>query len=206
MPHLSLVPGKTLRLLVMSTGPRHCAGIDLASGALLRAWSPAPVDRRLRPYDLVDVTVAANTDLVPDPCEPEGLATAGPPQLVGRLTGRPARRLISPLLHPERQPLLGSHGPAVPFWERSGDHPSIALVRPPRPLIVRVEGGPQWWRLQLEGRAHGHASTHPPPAPQREEGGQSLALLREGTLLVVALAPPANGHCHKVVEAVVPPR
>ena len=51
-------PGTTLRLMVVSTGDRHCGGIDLASGALVRAWTACPVDQRLRPYDVVDVTVA----------------------------------------------------------------------------------------------------------------------------------------------------
>jgi hypothetical protein len=30
--------------------------------------------------------------------------------------------------------------------------------------------------------------------------------VREGTYLVVALEPPVEGICHKVVEALVPPR
>jgi len=206
MHRLVVAPGMVLRLLVMSTGPRHCAGIDLASGVLVRAWCPEKVDQRFRPYDVVSVTVAAGTDLVPDPSEPEALATTAAPVLTGRLTGRRARRLISPLLHPEHQPLLGTHSPAVPFWERSRDNPSIALVRPERPLVAAIEAEHLWCRFPWLGREHALICTDPRLAASLERSGKRWAMLRSGTIFVVALAPPLDGHCHKVVEAVVPPR
>jgi len=206
LPRLVAAPGKTLRLMVMSTGPRHCAGIDLGSGALVRAWCPQPVDQRLRPYDVVSIVVGTDTDLVPDPAEPEAVASAGPPVLAGRLTGRPARRLIGPLLHPENQPLLGTLSPAVPFWERNRDHPSIALVRPRRPLSATIERQRLWCRFPWLGREHALVCTDPRLAASLGRSGRSYALLRDGTVLVVALGPPVEGHCHKIVEAVVPPR
>jgi hypothetical protein len=206
LPRLVPAPGRDLRLLVMSTGPRHCAGIDLATGTLVRAWCSGLVDQRLRPYDVAKVTVAANTDLVPDPSEPEAVATAGPPELAGRLTGRPARRLIAPLLHPDNQPLLGTHSPAVPFWERSRDHPSVALVQPPRPLMVSIEAERLWCHFPWLGREHVLTCTDPRLWASLSRSGRNWALLRGGTIFVVALAPPVDGHCHKVVEAVVPPR
>ncbi len=83
MPRLDDSPGTALRLMVVSTGNRHCGGIDLASGALVRAWSAYLVDQRLRPYDVVDVTVASDPDLVPDPAEPDAIVIAGPPKLSG---------------------------------------------------------------------------------------------------------------------------
>lgn len=172
----------------------------------MRAWCAEAVDQRFRPYDVVGVTVAANTDLVPDPSEPEAVATAGTPVLAGRLAGRPARRLIGPLLYPENQPLLGTHSPAVPFWERNRDHPSIALVRPKRPLMVAIEEGRLWCRFPWLGREQALICTDPRLAASLERSGKHGALLRGGTIFVVALAPPVEGQCHKVVEAVVPPR
>ena len=206
VPRLRDAPGTMLRLLVMSTGPRHCAGIELTSGALVRAWAPTPVDQRLRPYDVVSVMVVDRSELVPDPAEPEGVAIAWPPKLAGRLTGRPARRLIRPLLHPDHEPLLGFLSPALPFWERRADHPSMALVEPRPPLVVSLEADILACHFSWQSRRQVLQCLDPRLAASFERSGRQWALLRPGTLFVVALGPPVAGHCHKVVEAAVPPR
>ncbi|HET9058645.1 MAG TPA: hypothetical protein VFN61_01895 [Acidimicrobiales bacterium] len=192
--------------MVVSTGRRHCAGVDLDSGALVRAWSPDVVDQRLAPYDLVDITVVSDPDMVPDPSEPEALVTSGAPVPVGRITGRRAAKLIRPLLHPENAPLLGFHGPAVPFWERRPDHPSVALAQTSGPLVVTVEREAMWCHFLWSGRPQVMACSDPRLAASLERLGRDIANLKPGTYLVVALEPPVNGHCQKVVEAVVPRR
>ena len=206
MPRLHDAPGTALRLLVVSTGARHCAGIDLASGALVRAWSPYPVDQRLRPYDVVDVTIASDPDLVPDPSEPDAIVISGPPKLSGRMKGRAAGRLIRPLLHPERAPLLGSHGATVPFWERSPDHPSIAIAKPKGPLVVTLETSGFWCHFFWGGRPQVLACDDPRLAASLRRAGRTIAQIRPGAYMVVALSPPKDGHCYKVVEAIVPRR
>ena len=73
-------PGTELHLLVVSVDRDSCAGVDLASGALVRAWSPESVDPRLRPYDVVSATLAvAPPGLILDPSQPESVAVAGAP-------------------------------------------------------------------------------------------------------------------------------
>lgn len=206
MPRLHDSPGTTLRLLIVATGERHCAGIDLVSGALVRAWSQFAVDPRLRPYDIVEVTVANNSDVLPDPTEPDTIVIAGPPRLSGHMAGRPVRRLICPLLHPENAPLLGFHGPTVPFWERRPDHPSVALAEPHTPLVVTAETGGLWCHFSWGGRPQVLACQDPRLAAFFGRTGRKLAEMRPGTDVVVALEPPVEGHCHKVVEAVVPRR
>lgn len=176
------------------------------SGALVRAWSPEPVDQRLAPYDLAEIIVASNPDLVPDPSEPEALVTSGPPLPVGRLGGRRAAKLIRPLLHPENTPLLGFHGPAVPFWERRPDHPSVAVAKTSGPLVVTVEAGAMWCHFVWSARPQVLACSDPRLAASLERLGRDHANLKTGTYLVVALEPPVNGHCQKVIEAVVPRR
>jgi hypothetical protein len=206
MPRLQDAPGTTLRLLVVSTGTRHCAGIDLESGALVRAWSPTAVDPRLRPYDLVSVMLDADVDLVPDPAEPEAVPLAGPPRLTGRLTGRAAHRLVRPLLHPAQAPLLGFHGATVPFWERTPDRPSVALAQPTGGLVVTAEGDGTWCHFPWARRPMVLACQDPRLQAALARRGRRLATMPPGTLLVVALSPPVDGHCYKVVEAVVPRR
>jgi hypothetical protein len=180
--------------------------VDLVSGALVRAWSCQPVESRLQPYDLVEVVVANDPDLVPDPAQPEAVPTSGAPRLFGRLTGRPAQRLIRPLLHPENTPLLGSHGPTVPFWERRPDHPSVALAEPNAPLVVTAEPEGLWCHFPWGGRRQVLACTDPRLAASLYGTGKAMTGVRPGTHVVVALQPPVDGYCHKVVEALVPRR
>jgi hypothetical protein len=206
MPRLHDAPGTRLHLMVVATGRYHCAGIDLESGALVRAWCASPVDQRLGPYDVVAVTLTGDQDLVPDPSEPEALALEGQPRLAGRLTGRRARKLVRPLLHPEHAPLLGSHAPTVPFWERRPDHPSVALARPKGPVVVTMDDNGMWCHFVWAGKPLVMSCQDPRLAASLLRRGRAYAILRPGSRLVVALEPPVEGHCHKVVESIVPRR
>jgi len=206
MPRLQDAPGTTLQLMVVSTGERYCAGVDMDSGALVRAWSLVPVDQRLRPYDLVEVVVGVDPDAVPDPAEPEAVVISGAPTPVGRVSGRRSLRLIRPLLHPEHGPLLGFHGPAVPFWERRPDQPSVAVVGPKGPIVATFEDGGTWCHFIWDGRPLVLACADPRLAASMRRMNRDTSSVRPGTRLVVALEPPVDGHCHKVVEALLPRR
>lgn len=206
MPRLLDAPGTTLELMVVSTGQCHCAGIDLASGALVRAWSQQEVDSRLRPYDVVKVTIGGDAEVVPDPAEPEAVVVSGQPALVDRLRGRKAIRLIRPLLHPERSPLLGFTGATVPFWQRSADHPSVTIASPLGPLVVTRENRGLWCHFLWDGRPQVLACGDPRLAASMARMRVDQVDLRPGTFMVVALEPPVEGQCHKVVESLVPRR
>lgn len=199
-------PGTRLRLLVVSTGKHHCVGIDLASGTLVRTWCFGVVDKRLSPYDVVDVTVGEDPELVPDPAEPDSLVIAAPPGFVGQMTGRRAARLMRPVLHPEKVPLLGFIGPTVPFWERRPNQPSVALAAPKGNATITVESGGVWCHFTWGGRPHVLACVDPRLTAWLQRTGRDRAAVREGTYLVVALEPPVDGQCHKVVESLVPRR
>jgi hypothetical protein len=206
MPRLLDAPGATLHLMVVSTGRRHCAGIDLASGALVRAWSELDTDSQLRPYDVVKVTIGGDPEVVPDPAEPEAVVVSGQAALVDRLSGRKALRLIRPLLHPERTPLLGFNGPTIPFWQRSPDHPSVTIAAPSGPLVATRENGGMWCHFLWGSRPQVLACADPRLAASMARIRTDYVNLRPGTFMVVALQPPVEGQCHKVVEALVPRR
>ncbi|HUB68998.1 MAG TPA: hypothetical protein VL984_01110 [Acidimicrobiales bacterium] len=206
MPRLRDSPGTTLDLMVVSTSRRHCAGVDLASGTLVRGWCESEIDDRLRPYDVVAVTVGGDEDIVPDPSEPEAVVLSGQPRLVGRLAGRRARRLIRPLLHPERAALLGFPGPSTPFWERSPDQPSVAIAQPAGPLTVTFEAGGLWCHFVWGARPQVLACCDPRLAASMMRRRANYVNVRPGTFIVLALEPPVDGQCHKVVEALVPRR
>jgi hypothetical protein len=197
-------PGTVLELLVVAVDGEQCAGVDLASGTLVRAWSPAPVDRGLRPYDVVEATLTRDFDRLPDPSEPEGVVLDAPPERIGRLKGRRAERLLRPLLHPRNEPLLGFHAPAVAFWERRADRPSITLVDPEGPVVLERGDGYLGCRLYWRGRLHELPCLDRRMAAAMDRAGRRQAQLRRGDRLVIALTPPIDGHCHKVVESILP--
>ena len=57
LPRRVDAPGTTLELLVVAADRDCCAGVDLVSGALVRAWSPWPLDPTVQPFDVVSVTL-----------------------------------------------------------------------------------------------------------------------------------------------------
>lgn len=204
VPRLSAAPGTTLELLVLAADGGQCAGVDLDSGALVRAWCAEQAPRRPRPYDVVSVTLAADVDAVPDPSEPEALVLDRAPEVVGRITGRRAERLLRPLLHPKNRPLLGFHAPAVPFWERTAAHPSITLVEPEGPIVLRREGTFLACRFGWLGTVRELACLDRCVAAEMDASATAQRSGDKGDRLVVALTPPIDGHCHKVVETVLP--
>src|SRR5690242_11523025 len=93
--------GARLRLLVVAASEFECSGVDLDTGALVRAWSPEAPEDRIRPFGVVEIVCDGELDMVPDPAQPEALGVSGPPVVVDRMTGRRAERLIRALLHPQ---------------------------------------------------------------------------------------------------------
>jgi hypothetical protein len=193
----------TLELLVLAFSGEHCAGVDLASGALVRAWLPEP-GPRLHPYDVVAVVLADDVENVPEPCQPESVMLASPPEPIRHLTGRRAERLLKPLVHPKGQPLLGDLASVVPFWERTPDHPSIALVEPEGPITLWREGPYLACRFGWQGHERELPCLDRQLATAMDRSGRRRMGVGKDDRLVVCLTPPIDGRCHKVVEAVLP--
>ncbi|MGH9122538.1 MAG: hypothetical protein ACRDYC_11460 [Acidimicrobiales bacterium] len=203
---MKVAPRVTLELLVLGVGGNYFAGVDRQSGALVRAWSEEPADHELAPFDLVSVTVADDQDALPDPAEPEALVLRGAPERSGRLSPRRAEKLLRPLLHPPGQPLLGTHAPAVPFWERSPDHPSITLVEPEGSIVMRREVGFLSCSFRWQGAERELPCLDSRLAADMDSRGRTRATAPRGARLLISLTPPIDGHCHKVVETVLPRR
>ncbi|HSS09937.1 MAG TPA: hypothetical protein VLL25_08640, partial [Acidimicrobiales bacterium] len=102
------------------------------------------------------------------------------------------------------RPLLGFHGPAVPFWERSRDHPSVALIEPEGPALVVRRGPSVWCRLRWRGRVVQLPCLDRRVGRALADSGRTWVEMGRTDRLVVALTPPMDGHCHKVVAGVLP--
>lgn len=204
LPRVRVAAGVHLRLLVLAADEVHCAGIDLASGALVRAWCRQPAAEVARAFDVVQVTLDEDADAVPDPAQPEALSLAGPPEKVSRLTGRRCERMLKRLLHPKGKPLLGLSGTVVPFWERRPDHPSIALIEPEGQTLLLRDGLYLGCRFGWQGHQRELPCLDRAIATVMDRSGRTRMTAGSGDRLLVALTPPIDGRCHKVVEAVIP--
>ncbi len=190
LPGRPRTPGTDVRILVLAADTHGVMGVDLGSGAAVRAHHPEPAMVVPNQFDLVVAPLAA-TDDPPDPCQPEAVELAGPPEQFGHLEGRRAERWLRPLLHPHGVPLLGFAGPAVPFWQLDGGRPSMALV-PARPMVVRTQAGLRC-RFVWRNLVHDLAMEGP--------GGAGRAA--DARRLLVTLTQPRAGHCYKVVSALL---
>ncbi len=197
--------GARLRLLLLAPGDGEAAGIDLDTGGLVWAvWDPSAsnvVPIRLKPLDVVTSRTSINP-AAPDPSRPETVELTAAPVAVGRLRGRRAQRLLTPLQHPEKDQLLGFAGAAVPYWTLAGDHPSMTIVNPHGEIVLAPGEDGLMVRFRFRGVVHEFPCTdsaaHEAVAKRR---GQPVRAKRR---LLVALSPPYLGHCYKTVPALLP--
>ena len=189
-------PGTDLQLLVLAATADGCIAIDTESGALVRASYALPegIELELQPacFDVVTASIAPRDDPDLEPTLPEAVELSGPPHRIGRLSRRKADRLLRPLVHPPREPLLGIVGPEVAFWELRGNRPTVAVVEPERPpaVVRRGPGSGLRCRFQWRGTGQELPLMAPPITPARR--------------LLVALTPPVQGRCYKVVAGLLP--
>lgn len=208
------VPGAVVDLWILASGRRGAIGVDLDSGAFVRARYTAPAEEAVRPFEVMSGTVADVQD-EPDPTRPEALVLDAPLTRRGQLRGRSARRILRPLVQPRAKHLLGFPGPAVPFWTLTeAVRPSVALVAPEKGPSVAVLPGSavphirfRWsqvdYDLPLQDRRL-EALLARTGMTRVAGGGLAQAVGGPPAYLLVTLTPPCEGHCYKVVAGVVP--
>ena len=203
------------RCMVLACGPDDTTAVDLRGGTVVRLRMTGGGDeqRDWVPFDVVDVHWAADPER-DDLAQPEAVTVAEVPVKVGRMSGRRARRVLKHVVTPPEQHLLGFAGQAWPYWEFHGMRPSVAVVTPSRgPLLFRRRADDSVWVrfgwprsdnwLPVEDRRAVAALW----ASQRDRlAGKDLAgaLGFRPSFLVVTLSRPRDGHCYKVVAALLP--
>jgi hypothetical protein len=203
-----MVTRMPVQLLILASSPRGGAAVVLESGALVRThWSvPAPT---FPPYEIVEA----------DEVDDEALAFAADslvarnPVSIGHLRGRKVEKLIKPLVHPGNSPLLGAAAPTLPYWTIRSDQPSVAIVSPSDGPVVERDWSSKLrcrfrWRrmdhdLPLDDPALEERLSHP-TATRLAGNTLSRALGWKPQRLLVALTPPRDGVCHKVVAGLLP--
>ncbi|MEN3315290.1 MAG: hypothetical protein V7605_1524 [Acidimicrobiaceae bacterium] len=197
-------------MLVLVADAGGCLGVDLDSGAFVRAryhGEPGP----LATFDVVSAQIADAGHPI-DASRPETVHLDHPPEHIGALSPRRAERWLEPLHHPRRRNLLGFPGAVVPYWTLNGDQPSLSLVD--------VVAGPQVHREahQYECRFTWQSMRYHLPLVDRDLTNRldgvgwpryssrdlESVLGRRVRRLLVALSPPQEGYCYKVVAALLP--
>jgi hypothetical protein len=202
------------RCVVLSSGPDDLTAVELRSGAFVRLRTqPGVVDEgAFLAYDVIDALWAEDPQR-DDMAQPEAVNVASPPALVGRMRGRRARRLLKSLVAPPQQQLLGFTGAAAPYWEFHGMRPSVALVVPSRgPGLFRRADGSVWARFGWPGSDHwlpveDRRALACMWASNRERlAGRGLAgaLGYRPHYVLLTVSRPRQGHCYKVVAALLP--
>jgi len=200
---------------VLAANAEDTTAVDLSSGAVLRLrvdW-PEGHEPDLAAFDVVEATLADDPQR-DDLAQPEAASAVGLPRQVGTLRGRKVRRMLSRLAAVPDGPLLGFPGPAAPYWDFRGARPSVALVEPTRgPQLIKRHGdGSTWVRfgwerddvwLPVEDR---HAIRTLDAARRERLAGKDLAaaLGFRPEYLLVTLTRPRDGHCYKVLSAILP--
>lgn len=205
--------GAELRMLVLAPQPDGCVGVDLESGAFVRAIFPFPAEEPLEAFDVTSAPIGGPVE-PPDTVRPEAVVLAAPPARIGSLRPRRAERYLQALRHPPQGPLLGFPGVSVPYWTLVGDRPSLALVEPSDGPLVLVGANGYECRFGWQGTVHQYPLGDRALAAdlfrlrRRRSSPRELTRLlgyRPGRLLVV-VAGPSGGHCTKQVAALLPTR
>jgi hypothetical protein len=156
------------------------------------------------------LAVASADDV--DVWTPELAVLDRPLRHVGHIGARRAARLIRPLLHPRTGPILGFHGPAAPLWSIDGTGPTISIVRPDSTIGVKVSEHGVDAAFRWRGILH-YLPLEAPEVLARldwlEPGLTTGPRLSDAIgltpqLLVVRLAAPVDGMCHKVAAGFIP--
>jgi hypothetical protein len=212
-PRLDLA-GAVLRLLVLAERPNEYLAVDVDSGAFVRAHGRTDADTGPRHIlDVIKVELADN-EHASDLSQPEAVTMAGPARPARRVRRGRVKRYLRALVAPKGEPLLGFPASAAPYWTLNGTRPSLALIAPDDGVLVtkRQPDETLWARFHWDGSQH-----HLPVDDARLSeafadkerirlSGRALAhaLGHRPHYLLVALAPPRNGHCYKTLVAVLP--
>jgi hypothetical protein len=212
-PRLDLA-GEELRLLVLAERKDEYLAVDIDSGAFVRAHGVTDTGAGPKHIlDVIKVELAAN-DHASDLSQPEAVTMAGPARPARRVRPGRVKRYLRALVAPEGEPLLGFAASSTPYWTLNGTRPSLALITPSDGVSVttRETDDTLWARFYWAGNQYhlpvddARLSAAIADSGRPRLSGRALArrLGHRPHYLLVALAPPRDGHCYKTLAAVLP--
>jgi hypothetical protein len=212
--HPDLTPGAVMYGVVLGSTAEDTTVVDIASGAVVRwrvPWSDEETPLRL--FDVVEGVLATDPEQ-DDLAQPEAVTLNETPRQLGTYRGRRLRRWLERLATPADGPLFGFRGPSGPYWEFTGERPSVALIvadRGPQ-LLRRRDDNSTWVRFGWE-RDDVWLLCEDPHAVRAIEASRRESLTGKELATVLGYKPhfvlatlsrPMDGHCYKICTGLLP--
>ncbi len=194
-------------MIIVAPRVRTSLALELGSGTLVRVHHRIH-DTPLRTFQRV--TGRLGEGLVDD--EPDSVVVEGPLETRGQATIRDVSRALPPHVHPFGRPLFGTTTTSVPCWTRNGESPSLTVLpvegsavlgMTPYGLMCSFRWNDEVVRLPCDDRRLARSFDWAGRNPIGRSALTDILGFRPDHALV-QLSNPVNGHCYKVVSALLP--
>ncbi len=144
---------------------------------------------------------------------PDVVTVSGEIALLGTLKRRYARKLLEGIAVPLARTLFGFAGWSVPYWDLTGDYPSVVLLeRPSYIMLFLRDDGTAWARLtksevdMMMPVSDESIKAHLKERPNGTIEGKDIELVvgKRAYYLLTTLQPPYNGNCYKTLSTIIP--
>lgn len=220
---IDATPGNLLEVAVLGVDRRELFGVDLASGAFVRApvirsgLSPAAGEEDLDQEEILNARIGAVVRIVAgegepiDAGRPEVVWPGAPVELDHALRNQPLRRLLRAVATPERPRglILGSRAPSLSYADLDPTSPSMMLVKivPSGASLIAGHGREprltlRWAGLEQSLPIHDQRATTAARAHEGRPLGRDAmtrALGFKPGFALIAFAPVEKGYVRKVV-------
>lgn len=123
-------PGEQLHCLVLARAADEWVGVDIATGAFVRAPGFFDVEDPGRRRSIVVGFTIGPPEGPIDPSRPELVVPLDQPEVIGSISPRAARRFLRKLATPESKgaTILGTRGPSIAFVDLDANASSLQLL------------------------------------------------------------------------------
>ncbi len=149
---------------------------------------------------------------VGDSTFPDVVTVSGEIESYGVLARRHGRRLLEEVSVPLTRALFGFTGWSIPYWDFTGDYPSVILLKRPSYIMLFLrDDGTSWARLttsdvdMMMPVSDESIKAYLKERPDGTIEGKDVELItgKRPYYLLATLQPPYNGNCYKTISAVI---
>ena len=143
---------------------------------------------------------------------PDVVTASGGIELLGALTRRHGRKLLEEVSAPLTRNLFGFAGWSIPYWDLTGDYPSVVLLEKPSYMMLFLrDDGTSWARLttsdvdMMMPVSDESIKAYLEDRPDGTIEGRDIELVtgKRPYYLLTTLQPPYKGNCYKTISAII---
>ncbi len=133
-------------------------------------------------------------------------------ELHGVLARRHGRKILEEVSVPLTRTLFGFAGWSIPYWDFTGDYPSVVLLKRPFYIMLFLrDDGTSWARLatsdvdMMMPVSDESVKAYLKERPDGTIEGKDIELItgKRPYYLLTTLQPPHNGNCYKTLSAII---